>query len=83
MKKQKIKIILDQIAEKNNAKIWLNESKSSEIADKLTILEDADLKSIQKIIESGGYMIKESIDFSNTSYLLSQLIDVINSEDDD
>jgi len=83
MKRQKIKIILDQIAEKNNAKFWLNESKSNEIAGKLTNLEEADLKSIQEIIESGGYMIKESIDFSNTSYLLSQLIDVINSEEDD
>jgi len=83
MKKQNIKIILDQIAEKNNAKIWLNESKSNEIAEKLTVLKDADINSIRKIIESGGYMIKESIDFSNTSYLLSQLIDVINNEDDD
>lgn len=83
MKKQKIKIILDQVAEKNDAKLWLNESKSKELADKLTVLKDADLESVQKIIESGGYMIKESIDFSNTSYLLSQLIDVINSEDDE
>lgn len=82
MKKQKIKIILDKIAEKNNAKIWLNESKTTDLADKLALLKKADLEIVKKIIESGGVMIKESIDFSNTSYLLSQIIEVINNEDD-
>jgi hypothetical protein len=80
MSKVKVKKLLSELAIKNEATIWLNESKSTDIADKLIEENPRDIEAIKKIIESGSFMIKESIDFSDTDYILSQILDAINED---
>ena len=80
MKKEKLKELLNHLAKQNNATLWLDESKSIEISDILSKLDTANFDIVKKIIQSGSYMIKESIDFSDTDYILAQIVDIINED---
>lgn len=80
MKEQKIKALLDKLANDQNVNTWMYESKKVEIAQKLAALDKANIEIVQKIIESGSYLIKESVDFSSTTYLLSQIVEIINED---
>ena len=80
MKEQKIKALLDQLANDQNANTWMYESKKVEIAKKLASLDEANIKKVQEVIESSSILIKESVDFSSTSYLLAQIAELINED---
>jgi hypothetical protein len=80
MKEQKIKAILDRIADEQKANTWMYESKKIEIASKLANLKKADLKIVRETIESSSILIKEAVDFSSTAYLLAQIVEIINEE---
>lgn len=81
MKKQKIKSVLDQASHYSKNNSWLSEAKKNELVNKLSDLENPDIDSIREIIQSDRF-IKESIDFSDTNYLLSQLIKIIKDNDE-
>lgn len=78
MKEQRIKALLDRLANEQNANTWMYESKKVEIAKNLATLDRANIEIVQKIIESSSILIKESVDFSSTSYLLAQIAEIIN-----
>lgn len=78
MKEQRIKALLDRLANEQNANTWMYESKKVEIAKKLATLDRANIEIVQEIIESSSIFIKESVDFSSTSYLLAQIAEIIN-----
>jgi hypothetical protein len=80
MKEQKIKALLDRLANEQKVNTWMYESKKIEIANKLAALDKANIEVVQKIIESGSIMIKESVDFSSTTYLLAQIVEIINED---
>lgn len=80
MKEQRIKALLDKLANDQNVNTWMYESKKVEIAEKLAALDKANVETVQKIIESSSILIKESVDFSSTSYLLAQIAEIINEE---
>jgi hypothetical protein len=80
MKEQKIKALLDKLANDQKVNTWMYESKKVEIAQKLATLDKANIEIVQKIIESSSYLIKESVDFSSTTYLLAQIVEIINED---
>lgn len=78
MKEEKIKFALDKIAAENDAMEFMTDLKKAEITDRLIHLTDADSRSVLEIIESSSTCLKESIDFSDTSYLLDLIAQAIN-----
>jgi hypothetical protein len=80
MKEQKIKALLDKLASEQKVSTWMYESKKIDIAQKLAALDKANIEIVQKIIESSSYLIKESVDFSSTTYLLAQIVEIINED---
>ncbi len=80
MKEQRIKALLDKLANDQKVNTWMYESKKVEIAQKLATLDKANIEIVQKIIESSSYLIKESVDFSSTTYLLAQIVEIINED---
>ena len=78
MKEKRIKVLLDTLANEENINTWMYESKKVEIAQKLAKLDKANAEIVKTIIQSSSILIKESVDFSNTDYLLAQIAEIIN-----
>jgi len=80
MKKDEIKKILDLIASKKGITVWLSDAKSESLAEQLSKLHRTDRASVKQIIDSISIYVKESVDFTDTNYLLDQIVDLINKD---
>lgn len=77
MKEIEIKELLGKIAKEKGIGPWLTETEKAKLATKLLNLETVDRTSVRKIIESVSIYIKESVDFTDTNYLLDQIVDIL------
>ncbi len=78
MKENEIKDLLSQIAKEKGIGLWLTESQKEKLATKILDLSVADRASVRKLIESVSTYLKESVDFTDTNYLLDQIVTVVN-----
>jgi hypothetical protein len=78
MKELEIKKLLSQIAKEKGIELWLTDAENQKLADKLSNLSLTDRESVKKIIDSVSTYIKESVDFTDTNYLIDQIVAVIN-----
>lgn len=78
MKEKEIKDLLSQIAKEKGIGLWLTETEKEKLATKILNLSVADRSSVRKIIESVSTYLKESVDFTDTNYLLDQIVAVVN-----
>lgn len=58
----------------------LTESKIESLASSLSNLSSATRPSVLSIILQDPYMIKESVDFSDTNYWIDRIVDIINNK---
>jgi len=80
MNKTEVKRLLDRFAEEKNVKIFLTESRKEEIIQKLEKLSSTDRSEVRRIIESVSIFIKESVDFSDTNYIIDQIVAAVNKK---
>lgn len=58
----------------------LTESKIESLASSLSNLSSATRPSVLSIIRQDPYIIKESVDFSDTNYWIDRIVDIINNK---
>ena len=58
----------------------LTESKIESFASSLSNLSSATRPSVLSIIRQDPYIIKESVDFSDTNYWIDRIVDIINNK---
>lgn len=80
MKKEEIKIVLSQIASKKGISFSLSESVIDRLAERISNLQETDRSGVKSIIDSVSIYIKESVDFTDTNYLIDQIVDIVNKK---
>ncbi|PKH52900.1 hypothetical protein CXF68_20320 [Tenacibaculum sp. Bg11-29] len=78
MKELEIKKLLNQIAKEKGIELLLTDAENQKLADKLSNLSLADRESVKEIIDSVSTYIKESVDFTDTNYIIDQIVAAIN-----
>ncbi|MCD6067897.1 MAG: hypothetical protein K0S33_2723 [Bacteroidetes bacterium] len=78
-KKDEIKVVVHLLLEKKKI-TSLSTAKIDSIVDTLSVLSAPTRDEIRTKISSGDYLIKESIDFSDTDYLIDMIADIINKK---
>ncbi|MDR6372248.1 hypothetical protein J2795_003093 [Chryseobacterium bernardetii] len=78
MKKQQIKQLLIKYFQEKKVYESVNQNELDNVAEKLSKLTFITKDILFKYINEISYLIKESVDFSDTEYLLSQIINIIN-----
>ncbi|KIA95622.1 MULTISPECIES: hypothetical protein [unclassified Flavobacterium] len=80
MKKQEIKILLNQIALKKGIGFTLTDSVIESLAERISNLQETDRFGVKSIIDSVSIYVKESVDFTDTNYLIDQIVDIVNKK---
>ena len=80
MNNTEIKRLLDKFAEEKDVKVFLTESRKQEIIQKLEKISSTDRSEVRRIIESVSIYIKESVDFSDTNYIIDQIVAAVNDQ---
>lgn len=76
-KKEEIQQILSSLSASKG--LNLTQTKIEILASSLSNLSSATRLSVLAIIRQDLYMIKESVDFSDTNYWIDRIVDVINN----
>ena len=80
MKKQEIKNLLVQYFKEKKVYESVNQIDLENLADELSKMNFINADILLKYIGKVTVMIKESVDFSDTNYLISQMVNLINSK---
>lgn len=78
-KQSDIKRLLDKIVSQKGLGKWISESQVDNLATSLSNLSSASRQEIKNKIYSFNVIIKESVDFSDTDYLIDQIVNIINN----
>ncbi len=78
-KQSDIKRLLDKVIAQKGIGKWISESQVESLATTLSHLSSADRKTIKNKIYSIDVIIKESVDFTDTDYLIDQIVNIINN----
>lgn len=80
MKKQEIKNLLVQYFKEKNVYESVNQIDLENLADELSKMNFINADILLKYIGKVTVIIKESVDFSDTNYLITQMVNLINSK---
>ena len=79
-KKNEIKQVLLALAAAKGLSSRLTESKIDSIAESLSNFSSATRNTVKTQIIGSDYIIKESVDFSDTDFWIDRIVDIINSK---
>ncbi|MCY1660879.1 hypothetical protein [Chryseobacterium sp. SL1] len=79
LKKEQIKQLLKKYFEERKTS-FLNQKEFDSVVEELSKLNSVTTEILLKYISKISYLIKESVDFSDTNYLLVQIVNTINSK---
>ena len=80
MKKQEIKNLLVQYFKEKKVYESVNQIDLENLADELSKMNFINADILLKYIGKVTVLIKESVDFSDTNYLITQMVNLINSK---
>jgi hypothetical protein len=80
MKKQEIKNLLVQYFKEKKVYESVNQIDLENLADELSKMNFINADILLKYIGKVTVIIKESVDFSDTNYLITQMVNLINSK---
>lgn len=80
MKKQEIKNLLVQYFKEKKVYESVNQIDLENLADELSKMNYINADILLKYIGKVTVIIKESVDFSDTNYLITQMVNLINSK---
>ena len=80
MKKQEIKNLLVQYFKEKKVYESVNQIDLENLADELSKMNFINADILLKYIGKVTVFIKESVDFSDTNYLITQMVNLINSK---